>query len=298
MAVDPSSPAERLGLQPHPEGGWFRQTWASPESVTMPDGRVRPTATLIWFWLPAGDASAWHRVASDEVWLAHTGRVVLELGGAGPSPVAASRAVVGPDDEGQVVVPARVWQRTVPSEADALVSCLVSPGFDFADFELAPAGLDEVGAQEVSRTGSAAEQTAWMSDVNDQVITEFRANHGVVGGPFEGAPILLLHSTGARSGQERIHPMMYRADGAAYLVFASKAGADDNPAWWHNLRAHPDASIEVGDETVEVHAEDLPRAERDEAYAAQAADYPGFAEYEAKTDRVIPVVRLTVRSRG
>lgn len=129
--------AERLGLRPHPEGGWFRQTWASPETVTLADGRVRPTATLIWFWLPAGDSSAWHRVASDEVWLAHSGRVVLELGGSSAGPAAGERTVVGPDDEGQVVVPAGTWQRTLPCEADALVSCLVSPGFDFADFELA-----------------------------------------------------------------------------------------------------------------------------------------------------------------
>lgn len=125
--------AEALGLEPHPEGGWYRQTWASPVTVTLPDGRVRPTATLIHFLLPAGDSSAWHRVASDEVWLAHTGVVTLELGGAGARPGEVSEAVV----ETQVVVPAGVWQRTVVSDSDALVSCLVSPGFDFEDFELA-----------------------------------------------------------------------------------------------------------------------------------------------------------------
>ena len=79
--------AERLDLEPHPEGGWFRQTWASPVSVTLPDGRVRPTATLIYFLLPAGESSAWHRVSSDELWLAHTGTVTLELGGDGPTPL-------------------------------------------------------------------------------------------------------------------------------------------------------------------------------------------------------------------
>ncbi|MCW2764958.1 MAG: hypothetical protein JWO11_917 [Nocardioides sp.] len=128
--------AETLDLEPHPEGGWFRQTWASPVSVTLPDGRVRPTATLIYFLLPAGESSAWHRVASDELWLAHTGAVRLELGGSGPLPGKASDVVV---DAGrpQAHVPAGVWQRTVPAPADALVSCLVSPGFDFTDFELA-----------------------------------------------------------------------------------------------------------------------------------------------------------------
>ncbi|GEP38806.1 hypothetical protein NPS01_24690 [Nocardioides psychrotolerans] len=123
-------------LQPHPEGGWYRQTWASPVSVTLPDGRIRPTATLIYFLLPAGESSAWHRVASDELWLVHTGVVTIELGGDGPLPVAGPSVVV---DAGrpQALVPNGVWQRTVLSPDDALVSCLVSPGFDFADFELA-----------------------------------------------------------------------------------------------------------------------------------------------------------------
>jgi len=135
--------AELLDLQPHPEGGWYRQTWASPETVTLPDGRVRATATLIHFLLPTGESSAWHRVSSDEVWLAHTGSVVLELGGDGTVPEAdgdAETVVVGlglaAGEVAQAVVPAHVWQRTVPGPADALVSCLVSPGFDLPDFEL------------------------------------------------------------------------------------------------------------------------------------------------------------------
>ncbi len=126
-----------LRLEPHPEGGWYRQTWVSPVPVTLPDGRVRPTATLIYFLLPAGESSAWHRVASDEVWLAHTGSVTVELGGAGPRPAEEGTALVVDAASPQGLVPAGVWQRTVPSTADALVSCLVSPGFDFADFELA-----------------------------------------------------------------------------------------------------------------------------------------------------------------
>jgi uncharacterized protein len=133
--------ADALQLQPHPEGGLFRQTWASPETVTLPDGRVRPTATLIYFLLPAGDSSAWHRVSSDETWLAHTGVVSLQYGGSGPAPVDGDVVAVGVDvsagESPQAVVPAGVWQRTLPSSADALVSCLVSPGFDFSDFELA-----------------------------------------------------------------------------------------------------------------------------------------------------------------
>jgi predicted cupin superfamily sugar epimerase len=129
--------ADALDLAPHPEGGWYRQTWVSPETVALPDGRVRPTATLIYFLLPAGESSAWHRVASDEVWLAHAGTVTIELGGSGPGPCDEVTSVVVDVRAPQALVPAGVWQRTVPSDADALVSCLVSPGFDFEDFELA-----------------------------------------------------------------------------------------------------------------------------------------------------------------
>ncbi|MBZ5734170.1 cupin domain-containing protein [Nocardioides sp. TRM66260-LWL] len=130
-----------LDLAPHPEGGHYRRTWTSPVTVTLPDGRTRPTATLIAYLLPAGAASAWHRVASDEVWIAGAGTVRLELGGAGAAPaevVEARLLGVAAPGEPQVVVPAGTWQRTLPTDADALVSCLVSPGFDFADWELAP----------------------------------------------------------------------------------------------------------------------------------------------------------------
>jgi predicted cupin superfamily sugar epimerase len=129
--------AEALDLEPHPEGGWYRQTWRSPVDVTLDDGRVRPTATLIHFLLPAGESSAWHKVASDELWLAHQGTVTLELGGTESTPVLETSVVVDADHP-QALVPAGVWQRTVPSRADALVSCVVSPGFDFDDFELEP----------------------------------------------------------------------------------------------------------------------------------------------------------------
>lgn len=129
-------------------------------------------------------------------------------------------------------------------------------------------------------------------DFNRRNIEEFRANHGRLGGQFEGAPVLLLHSKGARSGEERVSPMMYMADGQRYLVFASAAGADRNPAWYHNLVAHPDARIEVGDDLIEVRAVELHGDERDRMYAMQASRYPGFADYERKTTRTIPVLAL------
>ena len=100
--------ADVLDLQPHPEGGWYRQTWASPEMVTLADGRMRASATLIHFLLPAGESSAWHRVASDEVWLAHRGRVVLELGGGGADPVVTGSVVVGTQvSAGEAAPPSR-----------------------------------------------------------------------------------------------------------------------------------------------------------------------------------------------
>jgi deazaflavin-dependent oxidoreductase (nitroreductase family) len=132
-----------------------------------------------------------------------------------------------------------------------------------------------------------------VTDFNDTIIAEFRAHHGQVGGQFEGAPLLLLHTTGARSGQERVNPMMYLPDGDRLLVFASKAGSDDHPAWYHNLVAHAEVTVEVGDETYAATASPLEGAERDAKYAEQAARYPGFAEYQEKTSRVIPVVALT-----
>ncbi len=129
-----------LDLEPHPEGGWFREVWRSRVDVETPDGRVRATATSIHFLLHEGESSAWHRVASEEIWLAHLGSVTVELGGNGGVPVPASQATVGVDvsvgQRLQVVVPAGTWQRTLPGPGDALVSCLVSPGFDFEDFEL------------------------------------------------------------------------------------------------------------------------------------------------------------------
>ena len=134
-----------------------------------------------------------------------------------------------------------------------------------------------------------------LDDWNARTIAEFRSNHGKVGGQFEGAPFL-LHHTGARSGKARINPMMYLKDGDRYLVFASKAGADTNPDWYHNLKAHPDAQIDVGDETINVHAEEIMGPERDRFYAHQASLYPGFANYQRQTKRIIPVIALTPKT--
>lgn len=134
-----------------------------------------------------------------------------------------------------------------------------------------------------------------MSDVNDwnkTIIDEFRANGGRVGGNFEGAPLLLLHTTGAKSGQERINPMMYQDLGGSIAVFASMAGAPNNPAWFHNLVANPDVTVEIGTETKAFRARVAEPSEREPIWTKQKADYPGFADYESKTDRVIPVVIL------
>jgi deazaflavin-dependent oxidoreductase (nitroreductase family) len=131
-----------------------------------------------------------------------------------------------------------------------------------------------------------------VSDWNARVIEEFRSNGGRVGGQFKGAPLLLLHTYGARTGTERVNPMMYLdLDGKRY-VFASKAGADSNPDWYRNLVARPEVTVEVGDETYRATASPLEGAERDRIFAEQARRYPGFAEYQEKTSRVIPVVEL------
>jgi deazaflavin-dependent oxidoreductase (nitroreductase family) len=135
--------------------------------------------------------------------------------------------------------------------------------------------------------------TSPAEDFNQRNIAEFRANHGRVGGSFSGAPLLLLHTLGARSGQPRINPMMYLTDGDRFLVFASKAGSDRNPDWYWNLRANPDVTIEVGDETIQVHATELTGADRDEKYRIQSERYPGFAAYQHKTSRTIPVIALS-----
>lgn len=130
------------------------------------------------------------------------------------------------------------------------------------------------------------------NNFNQAIIEEFHANEGKVGGPFAGAPLLLLTTTGAKSGRRHTTPVMYLQEGDRRYIFASKAGAPSNPAWYHNLLAHPTATIEVGAESFDVDASVVTGAERDRIYREQATRYPGFAEYEAKTTRTIPVVAL------
>ncbi len=132
-------------------------------------------------------------------------------------------------------------------------------------------------------------------DWNAQIISEFHENGGKVGGNFEGAPILLLHTKGAKTGEDRVHPMMYLAGDHELYVFASYAGAPQHPAWYHNLVANPQVEIEVGTERYAAAATPVAGPKRDKIYAEQARRYPGFAEYELKTARKIPVVAL-VRS--
>jgi deazaflavin-dependent oxidoreductase (nitroreductase family) len=127
---------------------------------------------------------------------------------------------------------------------------------------------------------------------NKTITDEFRANDGKVGGQFEGADLLLLTTTGAKSGQPRLSPLAYfRVDGKL-LIIGSFAGADVNPAWVHNLRANPSARVEIGNESSDVTARELPAAERDDLFPKITAVAPGFAEYQAKTTRVIPVFEL------
>ena len=130
------------------------------------------------------------------------------------------------------------------------------------------------------------------NDFNQTVIQEFRSNEGKVGGNFEGRPMLLLTTTGAKSDEQRTTPMMYLEEGDGLYVFASMAGAPTSPAWYHNMVANPGVTVEVGADKFAANATVLDRAERDRVYAKQAALYSNFAEYEQKTTRVIPVVRL------
>jgi deazaflavin-dependent oxidoreductase (nitroreductase family) len=135
-----------------------------------------------------------------------------------------------------------------------------------------------------------------MADYNTSIINEFRANEGRVGGNFEGAPMILLHTTGAKSGLERISPLMYLPDDAnpnRVYIFASKAGAPTNPDWYYNLKANPEIVAEIGTETFPAAAEELTGAARDALFAEQVRRYPGFGDYERSTTRVIPVVALT-----
>lgn len=127
---------------------------------------------------------------------------------------------------------------------------------------------------------------------NARIIEEFRANSGKVGPPFEGRPMLLLHTKGRKTGQPRINPLVYLADGDRFVIIASKGGAPRDPQWYRNLVANPDVEIEVDTRTIPVKAVVVTGPQRDELYARQAAVMPAFAEYQQRAGRVIPVIAL------
>jgi deazaflavin-dependent oxidoreductase (nitroreductase family) len=132
-------------------------------------------------------------------------------------------------------------------------------------------------------------------DWNTHVIEEFRASAGRVGGNFEGAPMILVHHRGAKSGTQRVNPLMYQKVDSGYAVFASKGGAPSNPDWYYNLVANPETTVEVGTETIAVRARVAQGDEREGIWEKQKRDFPGFAEYEKTANRQIPVVVLEPR---
>lgn len=133
-----------------------------------------------------------------------------------------------------------------------------------------------------------------MSDRNQKIIEEFRANEGRVGGPFEGAAMILVHHVGAKSRSERVTPLVHFPDGdGRTVIVASAAGAPKNPAWFHNIKANPQIDVEVGTERYEALAEEITGPERDEFWKRVVSERPGFADYEKSTDRTIPLLRLT-----
>jgi deazaflavin-dependent oxidoreductase (nitroreductase family) len=132
-----------------------------------------------------------------------------------------------------------------------------------------------------------------VSDFNKAIIDEFRANHGVVGGGFAGATVVLLTTKGAKSGQTRVNPLVgLPTDDGPLYVFASKGGAPTNPDWYYNLKANPDVTVEFGDDSYRATATEITGAERDRIYNEQVARFPGFGDYEKQTTRKIPVIAL------
>jgi deazaflavin-dependent oxidoreductase (nitroreductase family) len=132
-----------------------------------------------------------------------------------------------------------------------------------------------------------------MSDWNKKIVQEFRENAGVVGGHFTGHPLLLLHSTGAKSGKERVNPVAAFEDGETLFIIASKSGAPTNPAWYHNLVTNPVVEVEYGTESFQAKAAVAPEPERSKLYDKAVSEFPTFGDYEEKCDRVIPVITLT-----
>jgi deazaflavin-dependent oxidoreductase (nitroreductase family) len=132
-----------------------------------------------------------------------------------------------------------------------------------------------------------------MSDWNKAIIDEFRANAGKVGGQFAGRTLLLLHTTGAKSGETRVNPLVTIPDGERYVIVASKGGAPTNPDWYYNLSANPEVTVEVGSEKFQAVAQVTAEPERTRLYEQMETVNPGFTEYKSKTSRSIPVITLT-----
>jgi deazaflavin-dependent oxidoreductase (nitroreductase family) len=131
-----------------------------------------------------------------------------------------------------------------------------------------------------------------VHDWNQKNIEEFRANQGKVGGQFEGAPMLLLHHKGRKSGQQRVNPLVYHTDGDRYLIFGSMGGSSEHPQWYRNIKANPDVSLEVGTEQFDATAEEVTGPDRDRLYEENAKLRPAFADYQNRTTRKIPVIAL------
>lgn len=150
----------------------------------------------------------------------------------------------------------------------------------------------------MEQKGKVSRREERMTDFNEfnrGVIAEFRSNAGKVGGPFDGAPMILVHHTGAKSGKAYVTPLVYSRDGDAYVIIASKAGAPDDPQWFHNIVAHPDLTIEVGADTIRVHARVAEGDDRARLYRVQADAMSNFDEYAKLTTREIPVLVLEPR---
>jgi deazaflavin-dependent oxidoreductase (nitroreductase family) len=132
-----------------------------------------------------------------------------------------------------------------------------------------------------------------VTDWNTQIIEEFRANGGKVGGQFEGGNLMLIHHKGARTGTERVNPVAYLPDGERMVIVASAGGAPKNPDWYHNLKANPHTTAEVGTQTVPVEVAEILGDDYEDTWKRLAAVMPGFAEYQAKTTRRIPLLAVT-----
>jgi deazaflavin-dependent oxidoreductase (nitroreductase family) len=180
----------------------------------------------------------------------------------------------------------KLWQVALAVSA---ASVLAFSAFGYGQSDSSAASSTESGAS----SGSRAKGPSELNDLNQQVIKEFRANQGKVGGRYAKVPVLLLTTTGAKSGRTLTRPLAYTRDGDRLVVIASFGGGPKNPAWYHNLVAHPEATVEVGSERFRVKATVASGEERQRLYNRQAEQLPAFAEYPKKTTRQIPVIVLT-----